>query len=113
MAIALLIGLSGIGVSMPRDSVAFEIQLSPDQFSEQTNVYSSVANFSISIEVLEPVASGVFLNPALGDHEFLIKGSLDPTTPARTSNPAFTSFAVKSSTTWETLSSSRFPAPST
>jgi hypothetical protein len=91
MAIALLIG---IGVSMPRDSAAFQIQVSRDQFSEQMNVFSSVTNFSISIEVLGPLAPGVFVNPELGDIEFLIEGTLDPKTPARTANPAFTSFAV-------------------
>jgi hypothetical protein len=94
MAIALLVGSVGIGITMPRDSVAFQIQVSRDQFSEQINVFSSVTNFVISIEVPGPLAPGLYMNPPLGDIEFLIEGTLDPTTPARTANPAFTSFAV-------------------
>ncbi len=84
----------GIGFMAPRDSSAFTVEVSSGQFTGQTNVYSSVTSFSISIEVLEPLASGAFVNPALGDIEFLIRGTLDPTTPARMANPLFTGFAV-------------------
>jgi hypothetical protein len=44
--------------------------------------------------VLGPLAPGAYTNPALGDIEFLVSGTLDPSTPARTANPAFTGFAV-------------------
>jgi hypothetical protein len=86
--------IMGIGVMAPRDSSAFTIEISSAQFTGQTNVYSSVTSFSIAIEVLGPLASGAFVNPALGDIEFLIRGTLDPTTPARMANPLFTAFAV-------------------
>ena len=59
--ILVLVALAiGIGASAPRDSAAFMIEISSDQFSGQTNVYSSVTHFSISIEVLGPLASGAF-----------------------------------------------------
>ena len=84
----------GTGFMLPRDSSAFTVEVSSGQFTSQTNVYSSVTSFSISIEVLGPLVSGVFVNPELGDIEFLIRGTLDPTTPARMANPLFTGFAV-------------------
>ena len=93
----MLIGVAAViafGVTAPRDSAAFMIEVSSDQFSSQMNVYSSVTHFSISIEVLGPLASGAFVNPELGDIEFLVQGTLDLMTPARTANPAFTGFAV-------------------
>jgi hypothetical protein len=84
----------GMGIGGPRDSAAFQIEVSPNQFPQQTNAFSFVTNFMISIEVLGPLRSGSFVDPPLGDIEFLIQGTLDPSTPARTANPAFTNFAV-------------------
>ena len=90
----LAVAVIGAVVTMPRHSAAFVIEVSSEQFTSQSNVFSGVTDFSISIEVLGPLASGAYVNPELGDIEFLIRGTLDPTTPARTANPAFTAFAV-------------------
>jgi hypothetical protein len=78
----------------PKQADAFTIEVTSDAFSQRTNVFSSVAGFTIGIEVLGPLTPGVYANPALGDIEFLVRGSLDPSTPARTANPAFINFAV-------------------
>lgn len=78
----------------PRHAGAFLIEFSSDAFSSTTNVFSEVTSFHLSIEVEAPFAPGIFLNPQLGDIEFLVGGRLDPLTPARMANAAFIGFAV-------------------
>jgi hypothetical protein len=73
---------------------AFTIQIESSDFATLTQTFSGVTGFSLSIEVLGPLSSGVYANPALGDIEFLVSGSLDLTTPARMANPLFANFAV-------------------
>jgi hypothetical protein len=94
------LALFGVGMSTPDDSAAFTIEISNNQFLSLTNAYSGVSTFSISIEVLGDLGSGTFANPALGDIEFLVVGTLDPTTPARMANSAFTNFAVNDISTF-------------
>ena len=89
-----LIGLIGIAILAPREARAFRIEISSGAFETQTNIFSGVTSFDITINVVGPLRTGVFLDPEIGDIEFLVRGSLDPTTPARTANPAFTGFAV-------------------
>jgi hypothetical protein len=79
----------------PDRTGAFQVDVSSGDFPGSTNILSGVTSFSISIEILGPLRTGVFVNPALGDIEFLVQGSLDPSTPARIANPAFTGFAVE------------------
>jgi hypothetical protein len=86
--------LLGLNILAARPATAFLIELEASDFSTRTNVFSEVRGFSIAIEVLGPLRTGAFADPALGDIEFLVAGDLDPTTPARTANPNFRSFAV-------------------
>ena len=87
----LIVALTGLA---PKDAEAFLIEISTAQFTSTTNLFSEVTSFNISIDVLAPYMPGVYLNPTLGDIEFLVRGRLDPTTPARMANSAFTGFAV-------------------
>jgi len=88
---ALAIGIASLA---PRPAAAFRIELASSQFSERTNVFSGVTSFTIAIDVVGGLRTGSFEDPELGDIEFLVRGSLDPSTPARMANPLFTSFAV-------------------
>lgn len=89
--IVLAIAITPLG---PMRADAFLIELASRDFAERTNVFSGVTSFTISIEVAGPLRTGVFANPEIGDIEFLVRGALDPSTPARQANPAFTGFAV-------------------
>ncbi len=78
----------------PRQAAAFWIELSSSEFALD-NLFSSVTSFTLEIEVVAPLQPGAYENPPLGDIEFRVVGSLDPSTPARSANSAFTGFAVE------------------
>lgn len=84
----------GLATFAPQEARAFQIELSSSAFDTRTNVFSGVTSFDITINVVGPLRTGVFLDPEIGDIEFLVRGTLDPTTPARMANSAFTGFAV-------------------
>ncbi len=92
IAFGLLLAIGAFAV--PTRAQAFLIEIESSDFSQRLNVFSQVSSFTISIEVAGPLRSGLFDNPELGDIEFLVRGALDATTPARMANPAFTAFAV-------------------
>ena len=79
----------------PDRTGAFQVDVSSGDSPGSTNILSAVMSFSISIEILGPLRTGVFVNPVLGDIEFLVEGSLHPSTPAQMANPASTGFAVE------------------
>jgi hypothetical protein len=91
ISMAVFIGILSLA---PRDAHTFQITISSGAFDSQTNVYSGVTSFDITIDVVGSLRPGVFSNPEIGDIEFLVRGSLDPTTPARMANARFTGFAV-------------------
>jgi hypothetical protein len=89
-----LVAMIGLSQVATNPAPAFQIDIADDAFASQTNDFSNVTSFQISIEVVAPLAPGLYSNPALGDIEFLVAGGLDPATPARMANSAFTAFAV-------------------
>ncbi len=94
-ALAVLTAITVLtAIAAPRAANAFQIEISSGAFDSQTNVFSGVTSFDITIEVVGPLRTGVFLDPEIGDIEFLVRGSLDPATPARMANSRFTGFAV-------------------
>ncbi len=93
-ALAIASALAAIVLPMSASAFVIDIQTSGGQITNRVDVFSTISSFSIQVEVLGGLGTGVFENPALGDIEFLVSGSLDPTTPARTALPAFVNFAV-------------------
>jgi hypothetical protein len=88
-------GLAVLALALlPLGAEAFVIEIESGAFASRTDEFSTVTDFTLAIEVLEPFQPGAYLNPTLGDIEFLVRGTLDPTTPARMANPNFTGFAV-------------------
>jgi len=93
LQLVLPVAIAALACFAPGRADAFTIRLQASDFTLD-NTTSNVTGFLIEIEVLGALTPRVYANPALGDIEFLVTGSLDPDTPARTALDSFTNFAV-------------------